>query len=130
MRGESKLKKPTKIVALALTVGVLSGCAGMGANYRPMIDSKGVDFNRYEADLRDCQQYAEQASGAGTGAVTGAAGAAIVGNIVSAIVGGSRGRTTAASAVVGAASGAAAGEQNQRAVIKNCLIGRGYKVLN
>ncbi len=66
-------KTLTRGIALVLTVTALAGCATnqMGANYRPIIDTRGVDFNRFEADLRECQQYANQTAGAGEGADLG-----------------------------------------------------------
>ena len=60
---------------LLVVTALLTGCA-----HNPIIDMQGVDANRYNADLRDCQQYASQVSGAGTGAgaggVTGSGAAA------------------------------------------------------
>lgn len=114
------------LVAIALA---LIGCAG--ANYRPLIDSKGVDFNRYEADLSECQRFATQVNGAGENAATGAVAGAIFGSLLAAAAGKNYDRTS--SAKVGALSGAvgagAEGENNQKNVIRRCLTGRGYKVL-
>ena len=35
---------------LLLFLAILAGCA-----YRPNVDLHGVDLNRYEADIRDCE---------------------------------------------------------------------------
>lgn len=42
--------------ALLLSLTLLAGCA-----YRPNIDLHGVDINRYEADMRDCETSAADA---------------------------------------------------------------------
>ena len=35
------------IFAITISALLISGCANTGANYRPIIDSKHVDLNRY-----------------------------------------------------------------------------------
>lgn len=120
-----------KLIALA-AAALLAGCATApgGANYAPMVDT-GQRIGEYSADLAECQQYAKRAAGAGDGAVAGAVGGAIVMGVLSAILGGGgHGRWAAVGALSGAASGAAAGETNQRDVIRRCMAGRGYSVLN
>jgi outer membrane lipoprotein SlyB len=116
-------------LASASVVVFLIGCAG--ANYRPIVDNKGVDLNRYEADLSECQSYATQTAGAAQSAAAGAAVGAILGAAVAAAAGSSYDRD--ASARVGALSGAvgagAGGERNQKNIINRCLTGRGYRVL-
>lgn len=110
----------------------LGGCAApSGANYRPIVDTKGVDFNRYEADLRECQNYATQTAGAGESAMTGAAAGALFGAVVAAAGGRSYSRTSSAGigAVTGAAGAGLQGETDQRNIIRRCLAGRGYRVL-
>ena len=120
-----------KVTVVALSIGHLAGCAGpTGANYRPIADTKGVDLNRYEADLRDCQAYATQTAGAGESAATGAVAGALFGAILGAAAGvKNNNRTAAVGAVTGAASAGVEGEKNQRNIIRNCMGGRGYKVL-
>lgn len=120
-----------KLVAGCLLVSMITGCANTGANYRPVVDTKGVDLNRYEADLGECQQYANQTAGAGQSAAAGAAAGAIFGAVLAAAAGGgaSRKSTAGVGAVTGAAGAAGQGENNQRNVIRRCLSGRGYKVL-
>jgi len=114
----------------ALTVVILLA-ACVGASYRPMIDSRNVDMNKFEADLRDCQQYATQVSGAGTGAAAGAVAGALFGAVIAAAAGSryDRGATSRVGAVSGAAGGGVQGETNQRDVIRRCITGRGYNVL-
>lgn len=121
-----------KAVAVLCAVSMLAACANTGAGYRPLIDSKGVDFNRYEGDLRECQAYAAQVSGAAERAAAGAIVGALLGAALAAAAGSnySRNSTAAVGAVSGAASGGAAGERDQRTVIRRCLGNRGYSVLH
>lgn len=111
---------------------LLAGCAttGTGSNFRPIVDNKGVDLNRYEADLQECQAYAKSTPNAGKSAAGGAAAGAALGLALALIGGDKKLASAGAGAVVGGAVGASAGEGSQRNIIKNCLKGRGYKVLN
>ena len=121
-----------RLIASFAAIALLAGCATApgGADYRPMVDT-GHRIGDYNADLAECQQYAQRAAGAGDGAVAGAVGGAIVMGVLSAILGGGgHGRWAAVGALSGAASGAAAGETNQRDVIRRCMANRGYSVLN
>lgn len=128
-------KRSTKLCACVVIGALLAGCAGaprgMGAGYRPMIDNRNVDMNRYESDLRDCQAYATQTAGAGETAVAGAAAGAVLGAVLAAAAGSgySRNRSARVGAVSGAIGGAAAGENDQRNIIRRCMSGRGYSVL-
>ena len=125
-----KMLRPLLVLAIAIS---MVGCANTGANYRPLIDTRGgaVDLNRYEMDLRECQQYATQVAGAADKAVAGAAIGAIFGAVLAAAAGSNydRGATARVGAVTGMASGAVQGETDQRTVIQRCLAGRGYSVL-
>ena len=118
-----------KTLAAASTALFLVACAG--ANYRPMIDSKNVDMSKYESDLRDCQQYAQQTSGAGMGAAVGAGAGALFGAILAAAAGSryDQGATARVGAVTGALAGGVGGGENQESVVKRCIAGRGYSVL-
>ena len=118
------------ILSIAVTALLLAGCANTGANYRPIIDSKNVDLNRYEADLVECQRYAEQKGGAGEKAAIGAGAGAVLGGVLAAVGNGDKGSAARVGGVMGAVSVATSGDQGQRTIIKRCLIGRGYKVLD
>lgn len=120
-----------KLIALA-AAALLAGCATApgGANYRPMVDT-GHRIGDYNADLAECQAYAERVVGAGAGAAGGAVAGALAMGILSVVLGGGgHGRWAAVGALSGAASGAASGETNQRDVIRRCMANRGYSVLN
>jgi outer membrane lipoprotein SlyB len=126
----------TKAIRLGATVEIatlIAGCATnqMGASYRPIIDTRGVDFKRYEADLTDCQQYAHQSMGASDGAAAGAVAGAALGAVLAAAAGSrySRSQHARVGAVGGAVGTAAEAESSQRSIIRKCLAGRGYSVL-
>jgi len=129
-----KVYRRCKILLLiALIPSLIAGCATnqMGASYRPIIDSRGVDANKFESDLRDCQQYAAQTASAAEGAVAGAAAGALLGAALAAAAGSrySRSQHARVGAVGGLVGAAAEAETNQRNIIRRCLSGRGYSVL-
>ena len=96
-----------------------------------IIDDKGVDKAKYERDLAECQGYSGQVK-TGEKTARGAASGAVVGGLIGAVTGGSDGAQTGAGvgAVSGGARGVSQGEQDEVRVVKNCLRGRGYRVLN
>lgn len=96
-----------------------------------IIDRKGVDEARYQADLAECRSYADEVR-TGEKAVKGAASGAVVGGLLGAAVGNSDDakRGAGAGAVTGAAKGVSSGERDKVKVVKQCLRGRGYRVLN
>ena len=118
--------KSTIVVSVCLAFG-LASCA-----YRPVVDPKRSDMAKYETDLVECRQIAEKAPGAGAGAVVGAAGGYAVGQVFARTTGRSNVANEAGrgAAVLGAAGGAGAGAKNKRQIIKNCMTGRGYAVLD
>ena len=124
----------SKAASAALGIAVLGACA---QTYQPIVDTKGVDQTKYQQDLAECRQYAEQVNPAGEalagallGAGLGAALGAITGSFGNAVAVGTAAAAGAAyGGTVGVASGAGRGVQGQIAVIDNCLRGRGYSVL-
>ena len=112
-------------------VGVL-GLVGCTTTDEIIIDKKGVDLARYEADKAECETYSDEvrtgakaAKGAGSGAVVGGAvGGSAEGNSDGI------GRGAGIGAVTGAVRGLSEGERQELQVVKRCLRGRGYKVLN
>ena len=121
-----------KLLALgSLVVMTVLGCAG--ADVRPIVDMKGVNEAAYEKDLQECQTYAQEQSGMGSTGAKGAAAGAVVGGLLGLVTGGNASgiaQAAGAGAVIGGAGGAYSGNQSQEAVVKRCLSGRGYKVLN
>lgn len=122
----------TKLFALCSLVLIAAvGCAG--ADVRPLVDMKGVNAAAYERDLQECQAYAKDQSGMGETAAKGAGAGAVVGGLLGLVTGGNKTgivQAAGAGAVIGGAGGAFTGNQAQEAVVKRCLSGRGYKVLN
>jgi hypothetical protein len=83
-----------------------------------------------EDDLSDCRGYAEQVA-IGKKAAKGSASGAVTGGAIGAVSKRSdAGEGAAVGAITGAVKGLNEGEHSQNRVVKNCLRGRGYKVLN
>ena len=96
-----------------------------------IIDQKGVNMTAYQQDLAECQSYSASVK-TGEKAAVGAASGAVVGGLIGAITGGGSGAAKGAGigAVGGGAKGAGQGVETEVQVVKNCLRGRGYRVLN
>tara|TARA_R110002073_G_scaffold309135_2_gene479360 strand:- start:710 stop:1063 length:354 start_codon:yes stop_codon:yes gene_type:complete len=96
-----------------------------------IIDEKGVNMSAYQQDLAECQRYT---SGVKSGKKTakGAASGSVIGGLIGGITGGASGAAKGAGvgAVSGGAKGAREGEKIEVRVVKRCLSGRGYRVLN
>jgi hypothetical protein len=116
-----------RYVALLLLAALCAGCA---AHPDPIIDTKGVDPERLAEDWEECEAYTEEiliAQGVGKGAALGGAVGAATGVV-------SDRRDVAEAAGIGAIyggtrSGLDADREKQK-VFKNCMRGRGYRVLN
>ena len=117
-----------------LTLSPISGSvlltALAGAEVRPIVDMKGVNEARYEKDLAECQGYAKEASGMGSSAAKAAGAGAVVGGLLGLVTGSNTLQSAGTGAVIGGAGGAYTANESQEAVVKKCLVGRGYKVLN
>ncbi len=125
--------KPVFWTSLAATL--LAGCATGQSPYvgsrDVIVDTQGVDHYTYQRDLADCRAYADQVGVAGRTA-TGAVGGAVVGGLLGAAAGNSTTAQRAAGvgAVAGGAGGVASGYSERQRVVRNCMSGRGYRVLN
>lgn len=115
-----------KMIICLLTVSMVAGCA----TYRPIVDMKGVDRAAYESDLKECQEYAKQVDPSGE-AATGAAAGAVFGALLGAAIGGRgyAGYGARVGAAQGVGAGAAHGMAGQIQIVRNCMAGRGYRVL-
>ena len=115
------------LASLLAAVLTLASCA-----YHPVIDPKtSAHPEDFQADLAECRQIAEQApaggkvaAGAGVGALVGAGLAVATGHSEAA------GHAAGGGAVIGGARGAALSHREKRMIVRNCLKGRGYAVLN
>lgn len=114
-----------------LPVILLLSVVACTTTHEIIIDRKGVNMAGYEADLAECRVYSSEVA-SGEKAVKGAASGAVVGGAVGAIIGGGSdaARGAGVGAITGGARGISQGEQDKLRVVKNCLRGRGYRVLN
>lgn len=121
-------KAPPLLAALLGATLLASGCA---STKRVVVDDKGIDQAAYQRDLAECDAIADQVS-TGRDAAGGAVGGAVIGGALGAIFGNSStaGRMAGGGAVVGGASQAGEAEREKGQVLRNCLRGRGYRVLN
>lgn len=101
------------------------------ADRQPIVDMQGVNSAQYNRDLAECRSYADEVE-AGREVAQGAAAGAVVGGAIGAIAGDSdtAQRGAGVGAVAGAARGARNADNEREQVIRNCLRGRGYRVLN
>lgn len=97
----------------------------------PIVDTKGANVAHYNQDLLECQAYADEVALGQKVAVGTVAGAA-VGGIFGAVLGNSNTARSGAGvgAIGGGARGVGDGIREREQVTRNCLIGRGYRVLN
>lgn len=104
---------------------VISACA---AHPDPIIDEQGVNMAQYQRDLADCKHYADNIS-----VTKGAAKGAAVGAVVGAAAGAIGGNAGQGAGYGGLSGGTRSGIQNKNTkeqVVKRCISGRGYRVLN
>lgn len=121
-----RLSKLSVIPVFAL----VAACTTTGANYQPVID--GPVGPNYYNDLSQCQQLAASqpavdqrtAGNVATGAGVGAATGLIVKDNSDAMLKGA-----AVGAVAGLASSAIEKNQQREVIVRNCMRGRGYKVV-
>lgn len=115
-------------ILVLIAAMTLSACATRGQNYAPLVDMQGHHHESYVQDLSDCQAYARQRPDGAQGAVAGA----IVGAVLGAVIAprGYRNSFGAYGAGMGAGAGAGSAMETQEAIIKRCMAGRGYNVLN
>jgi len=117
-----------------LFIFFVTSCATTGdglPSTRVITDTQGVEMQKYNQDLYACRQYAAQVN-VGSDALAGLIAGALVGAAIGAAIGNSDTAERGASvgAISGVTEGASGALSEQDMVIKNCLIGRGYKVLN
>ncbi|MGH7851071.1 MAG: glycine zipper domain-containing protein [Thermodesulfobacteriota bacterium] len=123
-----------KKIAFLITVAALLGCQ----TYNPVVDPQSTgNSDAYYRDQAECKAIAQQgapgwkntakdtvvggAVGTGTGALIGTiAGNTVAGLAYGAVIGG----------LAGGAKGVYDSEQGYEQIYRNCMIGRGYNVLN
>jgi len=126
------------LAAVGLSAATLFGCAYQqeqvyGAG-NIVIDTQGVNMRQYQLDLADCKTMSMAArNDAGRRGVTRAAGGALLGGALGAIIGDTSSAAAAgagAGALLGGVSGIGSAHSEQDYIARNCLRGRGYRVLN
>lgn len=109
---------------------LLAACANSGANYIPVID--GPKGPNYEADLAACQQLAAS-GGVVDGRVAGSTAAGAGLGAASSVIWNGNSDNLGEAAAVGALAGLTSGviQQNSKRenIVRNCMSGRGYRVL-
>ncbi|MGX4676020.1 glycine zipper family protein [SAR92 clade bacterium H246] len=131
------MAKENTMLKLCLSVVValfLSGCANghrYGAPEKVIVDTLGVDPYEYQVDLADCEEYAAQIN-VTERTVEGAVEGAVVGGVLGAVLGNheTAERSAGAGAVLGGVKSNKRSRREQDRIVRRCLIGRGYRVLN
>ncbi len=121
------------ITCLLGTLFLLTACAGNShrSSSGIIIDNKGVNMSAYYQDLHECRNYASQVNVGGQ--IAGKTiGGAVIGGAIGAIAGDSDAAKRAAGVggLLGAVKGSAQARREKQRVVRNCLAGRGYRVLN
>ncbi len=115
----------TGIGVFAAITALVAGCA---SHPDPIIDTKGVNMAQYEQDLSECKSYADNVSVA-EGSAKGAAVGAVVGAAAGAISG-DAGRGAGYGGLSGATRSGLGNQREKEGIVKKCIRGRGYRVLN
>lgn len=118
----------SKFASTCILPGMFVLLTACSAHPDPIIDERGVNMVNYQADLQECESYADPIS-VGEGAAKGAAGGAAVGAATGAI-GGDIYSGAGYGAIFGATRYGNEADREKRTVVKRCLMGRGYRVLN
>lgn len=113
------------IVLILMTTAVTCGCT---AHPEPIIDTRGLNMAVYDSDMADCETYGQLIK-IEQGVVKGAAAGAAAGTATGAISG-HAGSGAGYGAIFGAAESARLNDREKQRVVKNCMRGRGYRVLN
>ena len=64
-----------KFLSLSI-VTLLVACSNMGSQYVPVVDKKGIDENKYQQDLAECQNLSTETEASGASGAKKAAGGA------------------------------------------------------
>ena len=119
-----------KAIATIVAVAMLAGCATAprGAGYVPLVDMQGKNPAQFDRDVAECQVYARKTLDAMSGALAGAIAVGLLAAILSPR--GYRNDGARTGAIVGGVAGGASANDTQESVIKRCMVGRGWNVLN
>ena len=127
-----------KHLAYLLCFCLISGCIATqsgsifnAGNGKPIVDTKGVNMAQYELDLQECSTFSDDIS-TGKSIAKGTVTGAVVGAVIEAITDNARSRRDAieVGAVTGGTQSGIRAVQEKEQIVRRCLRGRGYKVLN
>ena len=116
------------LLLLLVTSCVSNNSTSILDQAKPIIDTKGVDMTLYETDLEECKAYSNDISTIKSIAKGSATGAA-VGAVIEAISDRRKDAIEIGAVTGGTQSGLRAAREKEQ-ILKRCLKGRGYKVLN
>jgi hypothetical protein len=125
--------RANRLSLICIGIIFLQACASSGSGFSPIVDKKGLDEMAYQRDLLECQGLSQETGATGKTVATQAAGGAAVGALLGLVGGGNKtgiAQTAGIGGVIGGASGAYSGTKEKEMVIRRCLNGRGYRVLN
>lgn len=117
-----------RITAIFAVVGVLAGCAVRPTYYVPVVDLRGGSQDQYNVDVAECHVLARQRPSGGDGAATGAVAGALLGALIA--PDGYKGAFARDGAVFGGLGGASRALSGRERIVRNCVSGRGYSVLD
>lgn len=125
-------RHPYRPLIITISAFAFTACASGGAAYRPIVD--GPQDIKYSADLGQCRQVAESRDYSNSDTRTSVAIGAVIGGLVGfadtrdagfedfiggAILGG----------LLGGADGALETREERKYIVKNCMAGRGHRVV-
>jgi len=123
----------TYSACLLICLFLLSSCAGSSqqASGEVIIDTNGIDMSAYYQDLHECRNYASQVN-TGSKVAGKTISGAVIGGAIGAITGdsGTAKRAAGVGGLLGAVKGSSQASREKQQVVRNCLKGRGYRVLN
>lgn len=124
------LRMCTSFLCCGLLVSCATGLLDKAVD-QVIVDTQRLDLKEYQKDLSECDALAQQVD-ITKRTVGGAIGGAIAGGVVGAIIGNSDTvqEVGGTAGVVGGVKGNIHARKEQQKVIKRCLQGRGYRVLN
>ena len=119
-------------IVLAASLALpLSACAGVGANYQPIVD--GPVNAKYTSDLDQCRQVAQQRDYVNGEVKNDAFLGAALGGLLGLTERGDDGENFLAGALIGGALGAAGtaydARDERKHIVRNCMAGRGHRVV-
>lgn len=116
----------SKFLLVSFIVLLTASCASQRG---VIVDMQGVNRMQYQADLQDCRSYAAQV---GDRTAKGALAGGLIGGAIGAAIGNKRTaqKLAGAGAISGAVKGNVSSKREKEIVVRRCLRGRGYRVLN